>query len=79
MTVVRYEPFRLLNRFQRDFSRFFDESNVANGEVASTGNNNEAEIKSETVLPDFGLLITMEDTVGASPIGPGVAHIHIIP
>jgi len=49
------------------------------GEVASTGNNNEAEIKAETVLADFGLLITMEDTVGASPVGPGVAHIHIVP
>jgi hypothetical protein len=49
------------------------------GEVASTGNNNEAEIKSETMLADFGLLITMEDTVGASPVGPGVAHIHIVP
>jgi len=35
MTVVRYEPFRLLNRFQRDFSRFFDDT-VANGDVANT-------------------------------------------
>lgn len=26
MTVVRYEPFRLLNRFHQDFSRFFDDS-----------------------------------------------------
>jgi HSP20 family protein len=35
MTVVRYEPFRLLNRFQRDFSRFFDDTAV-NGELATT-------------------------------------------
>jgi HSP20 family protein len=35
MTVVRYEPFRLLNRFQRDFSRFFDDTAVT-GEVAAT-------------------------------------------
>ncbi|HEU4625967.1 MAG TPA: Hsp20/alpha crystallin family protein [Steroidobacteraceae bacterium] len=35
MTVVRYEPFRLLNRFQRDFSRFFDES-AARSELAAT-------------------------------------------
>jgi hypothetical protein len=49
------------------------------GEVASTGANNEAEIKSEVMLADFGLLITMEDTVGASPVGPGIAHIHIVP
>ena len=37
MTVVRYEPFRLLNRFQRDFSRFFDDTSVANADGASTG------------------------------------------
>ena len=49
------------------------------GEVVSAGNRNEAEIKSETTLADFGLLITMEDTIGASPVGPGVAHIHIVP
>ena len=24
MTIVRYEPWRLVNRFHRDFSRFFD-------------------------------------------------------
>lgn len=49
------------------------------GEVINTGRKNEAEIKSETALADFGLLITMEDTIGASPVGPGVAHIHIVP
>ena len=49
------------------------------GEVASTGANNEAEIKSEVMLADFGLLITMEDTVGAAPVGPGIGHIHIVP
>ncbi len=49
------------------------------GEVVSTGANNEAQIKSETALADFGLLITMEEAVGASPVGPGVAHIHIVP
>lgn len=49
------------------------------GEVVSTGAKNEAEIKSEVMLADFGLLITMEDTVGAAPLGPGIAHIHIVP
>jgi hypothetical protein len=49
------------------------------GEVISTGAKNEAQIKSETALADFGLLITMEEAVGASPVGPGVAHIHIVP
>src|SRR5688500_16399886 len=49
------------------------------GEVISTGGKNEAEIKSETALADCGLLITMEEAVGAAPVGPGVAHIHIVP
>jgi hypothetical protein len=49
------------------------------GEIINTGGRNEAEIKSETALADFGLLVTMEDTIGASPVGPGVAHIHIVP
>ena len=49
------------------------------GEVVNTGNRNEAEFKSETTLADFGLLITMESAIGASPVGPGVAHIHIVP
>lgn len=49
------------------------------GQVVSTGSKNEAEIKSETALTDFGLLITMEDADAPSPAGPGVAHIHIVP
>jgi hypothetical protein len=49
------------------------------GEIVNTGGKNEAEIKSEIALADFGLLITMEEAVGASPVGPGVAHIHIVP
>jgi hypothetical protein len=49
------------------------------GEIVSTGDRNEAQIKTETTLADFGLLITMESTIGAAPVGPGVAHIHIVP
>jgi hypothetical protein len=49
------------------------------GEVVSTGGKNEAEIKSETTLPDFGLLVTMEGALVVTPVGPAVAHIHIIP
>ncbi len=49
------------------------------GQVTNLGGKNEAEIKSEVPLPDFGLLITMEDADGPSPLGPGVAHIHIVP
>ena len=49
------------------------------GEVVATGGKNEAEIKTETTLADFGLLVTMESAIGAAPVGPGVAHIHIVP
>ena len=37
MTVVRYEPFRLLNRFQRDFGRFVDENAAVANTPAATG------------------------------------------
>ncbi|HEY2961592.1 MAG TPA: hypothetical protein VGJ37_04215 [Pyrinomonadaceae bacterium] len=49
------------------------------GQVVNTPGRNEAEIKSETALPDFGLLVTMESAEGASPAGPAVATIHIAP
>lgn len=49
------------------------------GQIVNTGDKNEAEIKAETALPDFGLLITMEETVGAAPAGPAVATIRFIP
>lgn len=49
------------------------------GEIVNTGGRNEAEIKTETALADFGLLVTMESAVGAAPAGPAVATIHIVP
>ena len=49
------------------------------GQVANAPGRNEAEIKSETTLPDFGLVVTMESADGISPVGPAVAHIHIVP
>ena len=49
------------------------------GQVVNTGNRNEVEFKSETALPDFGLVITQEGTIGVSPVGPAVATIHIAP
>ena len=49
------------------------------GQIVNTKGRNEAEIKSEVPLPDFGLLVTMEDADVGSPAGPGVAHIHIVP
>lgn len=49
------------------------------GQIVNTGGRNEVEFKSETPLPDFGLLITSETTVGVSPVGPAIATIHIVP
>ena len=49
------------------------------GQVVNAAGRNEAEIKSETTLPDFGLLVTMEGTAGAAPAGPAVATIQIVP
>jgi len=49
------------------------------GEVINTGGRNEAEIRSEVALPDFGLIVTMESAVGAMPVGPAVGTIHIVP
>jgi len=49
------------------------------GQVVNVKGRNEAEIKSETTLQDFGLLVTMEGAEVASPAGPAVATIHIMP
>ncbi len=49
------------------------------GQIVNTGGRNEVEFKSETALPDFGLLITSESAVGVSPVGPAIATIHITP
>jgi hypothetical protein len=39
------------------------------GQIANTGQRNEAEIKSETALPDFGLLVTLEKGETTTPQG----------
>ena len=49
------------------------------GQVINAKGRNEAEIKSETTLTDFGLVVTMENADAPMPAGPAVAHIHIIP
>jgi len=49
------------------------------GHVMNTAGKNEAEIKAETVLPDFGLLLTMEGSEVMKPVGPAVATITIVP
>jgi hypothetical protein len=40
-----------------------DNKYVKLGQIVNTGGRNEAEIKSETALADFGLLVTLEDEV----------------
>jgi len=51
------------------------------GQVVNTPGRNEAEIRSEVALPDFGLLVTMEDANGTaiSPLGPGIGIVEIVP
>jgi hypothetical protein len=55
-----------------------DNQFVKLGQVTNVPGRNEAEIKSETTLPDFGLVVTMEGTEGDIPVGPTVGTIHII-
>jgi len=56
-----------------------DNKYVKLGQVVNTPGRNEAEIKSETTLTDFGLVVTMEGADAEMPAGPSVAHIHIVP
>jgi hypothetical protein len=56
-----------------------DNKYVKLGQVVNAAGKNEAEIQSETSLPDFGLLVTMEGSMVESPIGPTVGTIHIVP
>jgi len=49
------------------------------GQIVNTRGRNEAEIKSETTLPDFGLLVTMEDLgERMTPMGLRVGEVVII-
>ena len=51
------------------------------GQIVNTGGRNEAEIKSEVTLPDFGLLVTMEDANATivNPVGPSIGVVQIVP
>lgn len=55
-----------------------DNQYVKLGQIVS-GGRNEAEIKSETSLADFGLMVTLEDPDVTAPIGPAIGSIHIVP
>jgi len=53
------------------------------GQIVNVRNRNEAEIKTNTTLPDFGLLVTMEDLGAVKtvvvPVGPRIGVIQLIP
>jgi hypothetical protein len=57
-----------------------DNQFVKLGQIVNAEGRNEAEIKSETTLPDFGLLVTMEDATGdlVKPLGPSIGVVEII-
>jgi hypothetical protein len=53
------------------------------GQIINVRNRNEAEIKTATTLPDFGLLVTMEDLAAVKtvviPVGPRLGVIQLVP
>jgi hypothetical protein len=50
------------------------------GQIVNTGARNEAEIRGEVAMPDFGLLITTEDaTESATPRGAVVGTVYFEP
>lgn len=57
-----------------------DNNFVKLGQVVNVAGRNEAEIKSETALKDFGLLITMEAANGilTNPLGPRIGIVEIV-
>jgi hypothetical protein len=56
-----------------------DNQFVKLGQIVNAPGRNEAEIKSETTLTDFGLVVTMESAEGQMPAGPAIGTIHIVP
>ena len=50
------------------------------GQIVNAAGRNEAEIKSEVALPDFGLFVTMEDANGTpvNPVGPSIGIVEIV-
>jgi hypothetical protein len=54
------------------------------GQILNLKDRNEAEIKAKTTLPDFGLLVTLEDigvvkNTVVVPAGPRLGVIQIVP
>jgi hypothetical protein len=57
-----------------------DNKFVKLGQVVNVAGRNEAEIKSEVALPDFGLFVTLEDAKAAltNPAGPSIGIVEIV-
>ena len=57
-----------------------DNKFVKLGQVVNAAGRNEAEIKSEVALPDFGLFVTLEDATAAmtNPAGPSIGFVEIV-
>jgi hypothetical protein len=50
------------------------------GQIVNTAGRNEAEIKSEIALADFGLFVTLEDATAplTNPLGPSIGFVEIV-
>lgn len=50
------------------------------GQIVNAAGRNEAELKSEVALADFGLFVTMEDATGTllNPAGPSIGFVEIV-
>ena len=57
-----------------------DNKFVKLGQIVNAAGRNEAEIKSEIALPDFGLFLTLEDATAAltNPLGPSIGFVEIV-
>ena len=57
-----------------------DNKFVKIGQIVNTAGRNEAEIKSEIALADFGLFVTLEDATAAltNPAGPSIGFVEIV-
>jgi hypothetical protein len=57
-----------------------DNKFVKIGQIVNTAGRNEAEIKSEIALADFGLFVTLEDATAAltNPVGPSIGFVEIV-
>jgi hypothetical protein len=50
------------------------------GQIVNMGDKHEADIESQVALPDFGLLVTMEDATATAvnPLGPAIGIVEIV-